>query len=609
MASPLYSPNFSASGPSVDLESYDAEVGRRAQQMSDSRRAAQAAAGVPAPVKDVGPRGTPGYIRNYQIGQKGADLFKKGQRALQNPLVRGAGNVLGTVSAANQATQSVTALQEGDYVEGGYRGLRAAADVAATKGNPLAAAFSFGSGAGDVIYANMGRDQQDGVGSVVNSAVRGVGKIFGKDWGADTRAMDALQGVDLRDSVPKLAPAPAPKPDLKNPYANVTPEMAKDIKAANAGAGANPSAPANPSALANPNGLVTRNGNSYSGTNISGDISINGFAPGGGFSSVSGGLASSGTSMPAAPTTAVPTIRSSANDWQSRNDLRNLRVSAESLTNNGYKSDFKGPASPAQLAYAEALKTDNALRGNNDPMALAALKARSDEGNSIRTANSYKYTADQKLRGDMYGSDRQLAASRSNLQYQMAKDQRDYRDQRADKTLEQRRQAAQDVEKYVTRFAPIDKEGKPDPAFAGQFLQFADNYIAKNVETLANSPNPADRELASKLNARGTADLGPDEWRFLKSAWDTRTVQNKTKGMMWGSSTSNGSMVPQDYVAKSVDPGLVDRIENGAGSIAAARLKNPDGDLFSVFPNGGTAAYDRALEEARRQNPLWNQVR
>lgn len=58
------------------------------------------------------------------------------------------------------------------------------------------------------------------------------------------------------------------------------------------------------------------------------------------------------------------TIRHSGNDWQARNDLRNLQVSASSMT-----ADAN---SPEMLAYRAALETDKSLKQGNNPALVAA---------------------------------------------------------------------------------------------------------------------------------------------------------------------------------------------------------------------------------------------
>lgn len=139
-----------------------------------------------------------------------------------------------------------------------------------------------------------------------------------------------------------------------------------------------PSAPAAappppaPAAAPAATGLVSRIGNSYSGTNVAGNINVNGQAPGGGYMEGGGGgslVQRAFSQSPAAqpPQYQAPQVANSGNDWESRNNLRNLEVSASSITNNGGRFDSRrgrinGP-SLAQAAYLDAGRADLAARG------------------------------------------------------------------------------------------------------------------------------------------------------------------------------------------------------------------------------------------------------
>lgn len=179
-------------------------------------------------------------------------------------------------------------------------------------------------------------------------------------------------------------------------------------------------------------GAVTRDGNSYSGTNVSGDITVNGRQPGGGFMVADGrprnlieaagitpGQGTSAQNMqaadnlaarpqgllayaqanpPAAPAAGAgslleaaglraPVVRHSGNDWQARNDLRNLEVSASSITNrpewqNGSSTQAwstRGPTAKGDpqgkiAAYQSALAADIAARGAQPGVDLATMR-------------------------------------------------------------------------------------------------------------------------------------------------------------------------------------------------------------------------------------------
>lgn len=154
----------------------------------------------------------------------------------------------------------------------------------------------------------------------------------------------------------------------------------------------NPASPAAPAVSTTNN--VTRDGNSYSGANIAGDITINGRAPGSPGSvsaknmsaadNLAGGQA--GTADAASqPTPAAPAgrgvplvqaaaIRHSGNDWQSRNDLRNAAVSANSIMNT---RSWGGPGAennPAVQEYRAMLGTDQVLRQAQPGMDQSAMR-------------------------------------------------------------------------------------------------------------------------------------------------------------------------------------------------------------------------------------------
>ena len=76
----------------------------------------------------------------------------------------------------------------------------------------------------------------------------------------------------------------------------------------------------------------------------------------------------------------VPTVLHSGNDWQSRNNLRNLEISASSMTNQPNAPGRRGqPAgeAPAVTAYKQALATDAALQGAAPGLASQTMQQNS----------------------------------------------------------------------------------------------------------------------------------------------------------------------------------------------------------------------------------------
>lgn len=70
----------------------------------------------------------------------------------------------------------------------------------------------------------------------------------------------------------------------------------------------------------------------------------------------------------------MPSIKTSANDWETRNNLRNLRVSANSLSNDGQWGGRRGAMAPDVAAYLAAVETDNAGRQGKNPLAQELLQ-------------------------------------------------------------------------------------------------------------------------------------------------------------------------------------------------------------------------------------------
>lgn len=72
---------------------------------------------------------------------------------------------------------------------------------------------------------------------------------------------------------------------------------------------------------------------------------------------------------------ATPVVPNSTNDWAARNNLRNLAVSASSITANGGRFDQSGRGdSPEVSAYKAAVATDQALQQDQPGLAAAAMR-------------------------------------------------------------------------------------------------------------------------------------------------------------------------------------------------------------------------------------------
>lgn len=243
-----------------------------------------------------------------------------------------------------------------------------------------------------------------GAGNVPGAAARG-GSLIARAFGASQPALSAagqaaqaaapyapivaggaaLASASSADSPASVASPPAPRPLMQAAFGESYGPV---------GTVAKPSAAAVPESK-----NVTRDGSSYSGSDVAGDIAINGQAPRGGGqisaqnmaagNNLAGragraglaGLADYAASPPPAVSagTGVPLvqaagIRHSGNDWQSRNELRNSAVSANSIMNTRRWGGPGAENNPAVQEYRAMLGTDQALRQAQPGMDVAAMR-------------------------------------------------------------------------------------------------------------------------------------------------------------------------------------------------------------------------------------------
>lgn len=225
-----------------------------------------------------------------------------------------------------------------------------------------------------------------GAAAVPGSAAR-AGGLVARAFGAAAPAapyapaagLAAAVGVGRSAAEPAPAPAaPATVPSPGNYTYQQQGEAGPPVPSTNPAAASAPPAPAM-------TGLVSRIGNSYSGTNVGGDISVNGAEPRGGFVGSSNPLVQRALQQGSGqvPQFNAPQAAHSGNDWEAANNLRNLAVSASSITNNGGRYDSRqgrnnvGP-SLAQAVYLDAQRADMAARGQQPGLDAATNQVNSN---------------------------------------------------------------------------------------------------------------------------------------------------------------------------------------------------------------------------------------
>ena len=247
------------------------------------------------------------------------------------------------------------------------------------------------------------------------------------------------------------------------------------------------------------NGAVTRNGNSYAGTNVSGDITVNGQAPGGGAVSAQNMVAADALQARQTPAgfqpagsqpagVQAPVVRNSTNDWAARNNLRNLEVSASSITNQpGFSRGGRGYVPPAVAAYQAGLQTDAALQQAQPGMDQTAMRENAgiqregmqQDGATARTGmqeqgSNARAAVSSALQRDEFGLKKEAAGFQTRAAQQQEQLRNVLIDPKA--TPEQRKQA----QEYLQALAISGKE--PSPQYKSHVMPAIRNADGSTTE-------------------------------------------------------------------------------------------------------------------------------
>lgn len=356
-------------------------------------------------------------------------------------------------------------------------------------------------------------------------------------------------------------------------------------------------------------GNVIRTGNSYTGgSGVSGDITVNGQAPGGGAISAQnmmaadnlaaretlrGQAAAQSGSMAARP--GVDPTPSSANSWQARNDLRNLRVGANSIYHNQSQWGNRDAAKTANNIYENAANLDTAARSGADPGTLGRVKASADMYGDEQRASASRYGADASLRGTAMTAAASRAGNAARLSYDMAKDSRDFglRQEEAGLTrqsnqLKSRQEAEKNMVDRLSAALPPGPDGKPNTAAAAEQVRAMTARVAdrqtKLEQELAQNPGNAQAkaELANIMD-NGVASVGTKGLDQFQTGMDARSLRKDSAGIMpW-----SGRDVPSNKPITSLrlDEGLLfdDYVDDQGGRIPARVVKKNQDTLRGLI--------------------------
>lgn len=232
-----------------------------------------------------------------------------------------------------------------------------------------------------------------------------------------------------------------------------------------------------------------------------------------------------------AQSVSAPTVPNSSNDWAARNNLRNMEVSAKSITANGGRFDQSGRGdSPEVSAYKAALTNDHALQQAQPGLAAVAMRENAgiqregmqQEGATTRTgiqeqgANA-RAAVSSALQRDEFGLKKEAAGFQTRAAARLENLQTRYE---AEKDPAKRSELAQQLRELQAKDAParykvaaggqqIDANGvayrTPDRIFNEQTGVFSDGAGA--------APAPQARAVGSVSTVNGkTAVWDGSKW-------------------------------------------------------------------------------------------------
>lgn len=254
-----------------------------------------------------------------------------------------------------------------------------------------------------------------------------------------------------------------------------------------------------------------------------------------------------------------------------------------------------GGSGPNMNSLMELAKTEKGTPGRK--AALMMLQQLTANQGSEKVA---RIGAETAMAGHMMTRNSNLA----RMQYDMAKDQRDFATGRSDKNFEQRQAAQKAADERIDARFVDPATGKTDAAAANAYKQFVNNGIADEVARLKASKDPNDQAAAAKLAGRSYADMDANDLQALEKLWQNRSAAQKASGWTPGSGHFVESLRPQDWQPKGVDKRMFagDQVQFSNGSRASVNDLTGSG-MLNAMPKS-TSMFDETIREAQAAQKL-----
>ena len=330
------------------------------------------------------------------------------------------------------------------------------------------------------------------------------------------------------------------------------------------------------------------------------------------------GAADALAQMPNAPAPVqAPTVLTSENSWQKRNDLRNALVSASSITANGGRFDRNKGESPESLTYRAMLGTDQALQASAPGLAQAAMREQGDtqraglqvaasgaegaanrqndfartllkeQGDNTRTGLTNQATLDAaKIKAQQELAEQQRKAALKNPEISTAL-RKEFEGLPEVKNYKQALPAYKGIEDAVTRNTPMSDIN----IVYGIAKLYDPNSVVREGEyaTVANAPNIPERVKGWVQYATNGGKLTPEVKKQIMDEASSRMMsfQNEFEGSSarYRDIAERSNADPTLVISSDYKPAVAKKEEQ-----AAAAVTVPDSAVAHLRGNPALAA-------------------
>jgi hypothetical protein len=264
---------------------------------------------------------------------------------------------------------------------------------------------------------------------------------------------------------------------------------------------------------------------------------------------------------------------------------KNAETSASSMINDGARRTGRDTLAKLNAQDLEGTKQAGETLRN------AATNATSLR-NAQTQADSYRYTADSNLRGDIYKTDGAARSARASGLREQANKDREFEASQGKQTFEQRQAARKAMDdRIATKF--VDKEGKPDLARAADFK---DSVSVTLGALAAEARAKGDIKRAERLAKADYSSLDSEDEAMIQQLFDAKEAARQNAGFFNGKFVDDKNLL--SFRPAGVRQNLV--MSSNVRTQNGSELNMNDARQQGWWGGPGSSNLDPYLSEAQR---------